>query len=545
VPRPTAGFSDALGDRVLMFDEATSTSLELLRFKREIGESPGFESALRSRVEQLASLRHAALGTVKTIERRDQDGLMLVSKQAAGRRLSEILHAARGAAFALDFLNQIGPAVVALQKHGAGLAHGILTVDRVIVGREGRLVLVEHVLGSALASLELSPARLREFGIAVPDSQTVPFDPRLDVIQLGFVALTLLLGRRLDPADYPGKISQHLDQFTKEDAAASSRLRRWLERALQIGDAPFANAATALDAFTEIASASASATPVERTATTGAASISRSGESAQASRPGTSEQVLSPDETFPSESDVTPAPVTPRESNRRTTIVLGLVAAIEAVVIAGLVYTRPTAAAAGAVPEIATASTAVAAPPPAAPEATPAPAPSVSSSSPVAPAQPPVVAPAVPAKAEGEPPAPAGSRFGGIKVAAPIDLQVLEDGRLIGSSAGPIAISDGMHTVELVNDSLGFRFRQTVHVKPGQLTTVTISVPNGRVSINASPWADVWIDGAAAGQTPLANLTLPIGNHEIVFRHPQLGEQKQTVTVKADGLTRVSAVLQK
>ena len=93
--------------------------------------------------------------------------------------------------------------------------------------------------------------------------------------------------------------------------------------------------------------------------------------------------------------------------------------------------------------------------------------------------------------------------------------------------------------------SLGFRFRQSINVKPGQLTSVTIAVPNGRISINAVPWAEVTIDGNPAGQTPLANLTLPIGTHEVVFRHPQFPEQRQTVVVKADGLTRVSATLQR
>jgi hypothetical protein len=147
------------------------------------------------------------------------------------------------------------------------------------------------------------------------------------------------------------------------------------------------------------------------------------------------------------------------------------------------------------------------------------------------------------AKADAEAALPAGARVGGIKIASPIELQVLEDGRVLGSSTGTIAINDGTHTVELVNESLGFRFRQTVQVKPGQFTTVKISVPNGRISINAAPWADVWIDGTAAGQTPLANVALPIGQHEIVFRHPQLGEQRQNVTVKAEGLARVSAVM--
>jgi hypothetical protein len=148
-------------------------------------------------------------------------------------------------------------------------------------------------------------------------------------------------------------------------------------------------------------------------------------------------------------------------------------------------------------------------------------------------------------KVDSEPAATPGSRVGGLRIAAPIDLQVLEDGRVIGSTSGPMAVADGAHTLDLVNDTLGFRFRQSVQVRPGQMTTVNIAVPNGRISVNAAPWAEVWIDGNAAGQTPLANLSLPIGQHEIVFRHPQFGEQKQTVSVKAEGLTRVSAVFQK
>ena len=140
---------------------------------------------------------------------------------------------------------------------------------------------------------------------------------------------------------------------------------------------------------------------------------------------------------------------------------------------------------------------------------------------------------------------PAGSRIGGVRVSSAIDLQVFQDGRLLGSTAGPIAINEGPHELELVNETLGFRSRQTVNVRAGQLAAVSVPVPNGRVSINAVPWAEVVIDGNAAGQTPLANLSLPIGSHEIVFRHPQFPEQRQTIVVKAEGLTRVSATLQR
>ncbi len=82
-------------------------------------------------------------------------------------------------------------------------------------------------------------------------------------------------------------------------------------------------------------------------------------------------------------------------------------------------------------------------------------------------------------------------------------------------------------------------------VKAGQLAAVKLTLPQGRININATPWANVWINGNAAGETPIANLTLPIGNHEIVFRHPQLGEQRLTATVKADGVARISASFQR
>jgi len=82
-----------------------------------------------------------------------------------------------------------------------------------------------------------------------------------------------------------------------------------------------------------------------------------------------------------------------------------------------------------------------------------------------------------------------------------------------------------------------------VDIKAGQIIPLRISPPDGRVSVNAVPWAQVSIDGNPVGDTPLANLALPVGEHQIVFRHPQLGEQTQKVIVKSNALTRVSATL--
>ena len=65
-PRPlaswyTEGVSDGVGDRLLMFDNSGTTSLELLRFRAELVAVPGFEEALRDHLsEGLAALREEA-----------------------------------------------------------------------------------------------------------------------------------------------------------------------------------------------------------------------------------------------------------------------------------------------------------------------------------------------------------------------------------------------------------------------------------------------------------------------------------------------------
>ena len=59
------------------------------------------------------------------------------------------------------------------------------------------------------------------------------------------------------------------------------------------------------------------------------------------------------------------------------------------------------------------------------------------------------------------------------------------------------------------------------------------------MNLNATPWAEVFIDGQRAGETPIGNLSVPIGPHEIVFRHPQFGE-KEAVSVTLAAPVRVS-----
>jgi hypothetical protein len=135
---------------------------------------------------------------------------------------------------------------------------------------------------------------------------------------------------------------------------------------------------------------------------------------------------------------------------------------------------------------------------------------------------------------------------GWLTVAAPFDLQVVERDEVVGTNgAKRIMLPSGRHDVDLVNQSLDYRERRTIQVAPGKVTILRIDPPKGALSANARPWADVLIDGTNVGQTPIANIAVPIGTHEVIFRHPQFGERRQTIVVTTKGPNRIAMDLSK
>jgi hypothetical protein len=137
--------------------------------------------------------------------------------------------------------------------------------------------------------------------------------------------------------------------------------------------------------------------------------------------------------------------------------------------------------------------------------------------------------------------AAARQQSGGIRWSSAIELNVFEGDRVLGSTAdGPIVATAGTHELDLVNTALGYRTRQTVTIRPGVITPLTLTPPMGRININAQPWAQVLIDDSPIGETPLANISVPLGQHQVTFRHPEMGERRETVTVRADTITRVT-----
>jgi hypothetical protein len=135
---------------------------------------------------------------------------------------------------------------------------------------------------------------------------------------------------------------------------------------------------------------------------------------------------------------------------------------------------------------------------------------------------------------------------GWLKVSAPFECLIFENGEMLGTTHAPkTMLTAGVHELTLTNQVVGFQESQRIEVTPGKVTAIVVNPPKAELSANARPWADVSIDGEPVGQTPLGHVVLPIGSHEIVFQHPQLGERRQTIVVTSQGPNRAAVDLSK
>jgi PEGA domain len=122
---------------------------------------------------------------------------------------------------------------------------------------------------------------------------------------------------------------------------------------------------------------------------------------------------------------------------------------------------------------------------------------------------------------------------GWVAIYSPILLDVSEAGQALGTTEqSRLMLPPGHHTLTLTNRELGYTVERSVDIEPGEERTLNIQ-PQGVLSVNALPWAEIWIDGKRAGDTPLANVKVALGTREVIFKHPQYGERRMTITVRA------------
>ena len=121
--------------------------------------------------------------------------------------------------------------------------------------------------------------------------------------------------------------------------------------------------------------------------------------------------------------------------------------------------------------------------------------------------------------------------LGKLSVTSAVPTEIYIDGQLLGSTPATLEIPAGEQVVEYRTEQL--RQTMTYLIKRGE-TTVTNVVFNTTVQINASPWAEVLLEGeriVSLGQTPLSNVRLPVGSI-LIFRNPRFPEKTYRVTAK-------------
>jgi hypothetical protein len=558
------GVTDGFGDRLLMFDNAATGPLELLRLRPDFSFIPAFEASVRARVRQLASLTHKGFALARAVNHLENgEGLTVVSAHVPGTRLSDLFQSTRphGGMHPVSVrwaLGELVPALAELHRQSGDIAHGALAPDRIVITADRRLVITDYVFGDALANLRLPADRLwAEFGVVPTTARdSAVLDQRSDIVQVALITISLVLGRRVSPTEYPQHLHKLIDEFTaacnRRAPSVTPGLRTWLEGALYPnGYASAIEGELALMMGAGLPEASSievagrpAATPVPAPPPP---------RPVPAVRPAATTSIFESRPVAREEEERAETPQTSRVMVNRVAAVLSTIVLLQSAAMVALMFRSSSPA---GVTRISIES--------ASPGAmvlvngqqvgvTPLDLP-LGGGQPSIRVVPPQVSPVartsavLPVSARVEaglgPTAgkqPEAARSGGVRVVSPIPVQVMEGEHVLGSSGGPIYTTPGVHRLELVNSTLGYRTTQSIRVVAGRVTPLQVEPPAGRISINAQPWAQVLIDGKPVGDTPLANLSVALGEHEVVFRHPQLGEQRQIATVKADALTRVSA----
>jgi hypothetical protein len=241
-------FQDGFGTRSFSVDAETSDPLEVLSFAPALVAAPGFGEAVGERVARLARVRHAMYARVRKIERPSADALLLYSDRVSGWRLSDVLTVLERERWTLEIsailalLRQVIPAVALFSRHQRDAAIGTIGPERLILTPQGRLVIAEYAMAPGLEKLQYPRERLwREFRVAVPTTSSPSRVPAsADVVGLGVVALSLLLGRPMREDEYLVSLGELVESVRETSGGKTRKLSgafaTWLAKALQFNE---------------------------------------------------------------------------------------------------------------------------------------------------------------------------------------------------------------------------------------------------------------------------------------------------------------------
>lgn len=135
----------------------------------------------------------------------------------------------------------------------------------------------------------------------------------------------------------------------------------------------------------------------------------------------------------------------------------------------------------------------------------------------------------------------------------PRGAQVVISGNTVGTTPYRLDTGTAGRTVRATLKLEGYEDRSVSEVFPkngtaysrATLTKLPEQAEPAFLRINATPWADVYVDGKKVGQTPIGSLEVTPGTHTVKLVCPPLGtEETKTVTVGAGETKPVSADLE-
>jgi hypothetical protein len=259
-PLPALRFEDGLGQR-LAAQDPFGEPIEQLRLCTDLA---ALEPAIRERIGRLINFRHARYVRLRGSERLPgpEKHVVIAYDAVQGARLAQLLDLAVDGGLRMDIdvalavVRELLPAIAVLHD-SRNVTHGAIGPERLVLTPQGRLIIVDHGLALALAKTGYSRRKFwQQLRVAVPPgSGKVAFDARTDVVQIGLVALALVLGRPIDRDEYPQDLGKLIDSARETSAKGQQRplapdLRAWLERALPTEHkAPFSTVREAQQAF--------------------------------------------------------------------------------------------------------------------------------------------------------------------------------------------------------------------------------------------------------------------------------------------------------
>lgn len=235
---------DGFGERGLLINPRGVPAWELLRLRSDFTVR-GVIEALRWRVRTLSEVNDVALPRVR-VSGGDGARVLICASYTNARPLDE-LTLPRSAAFALVIIRDVARALALL--HDRGVTHGALSARRIRVTEAGHLIVCDHLLGGVLERLALSRSRLwTDLGVlSASHRHNAPF--RLDLAHLAAVALGILLGRAIRPAEFPDGLKALVNQHV-----VHRPLQHWLHQTADM-DHGFSSAGSAVEALEAIDSA--------------------------------------------------------------------------------------------------------------------------------------------------------------------------------------------------------------------------------------------------------------------------------------------------